>query len=429
MPRLATILTDKEVPAISKRGFTAVGGVPGLGLSIAKSGTRSWVLRVPIGGRVRDMGLGPAPSQADSAEAKKHKVALSDARSRALDARRLIQQGIDPISQSHAKRNELKNAEAARKAIEAARITFKEAATKYVSSRESGWKNAKHVQQWTRSLELYAYPVMGDLQVDQIKLPQVLKVLEPIWEEKNETASRVRGRIEAVLDWATVREHREGPNPARWRGHLDKVLGAPSKVAPSKSHAALPYREMSSFMARLRDVGGQGARALECAILTASRSGEVRGMRWSEIDLETGIWIIPKERMKAGREHRVPLSKAVMVLLENAPRMAGTDLVFPAPRGGELSDMTLSAVLRRMSVPAVPHGFRSTFKDWCTEQTAYANEVSEMALAHTIANKTEAAYRRGYIMDKRRRLAEDWAKFCNRPSQRGGEVVAIRGRA
>jgi integrase len=304
-------------------------------------------------------------------------------------------------------------------------VTFEQAARSYIAAHESGWRNAKHAQQWRNTLASYAYPEIGGLMVRNVELAHVLAVLEPIWTEKTETATRLRGRIEQVLDWATARGHRDGLNPARWRGHLDKLLARPSKIVDVEHHAALPFTEMGDFMRRLSDANGTGARALEFAILTAARSGEVRGATWAEIDLKAAVWTVPGNRMKMGREHRAPLSPPAISLLKLLPRMAGTDLVFPAPRGGTLSDMTLTAVVRRMKVAAVPHGFRSTFRDWASERTNYPRDVAEMALAHSIGDKVEAAYRRGDLFEKRRRLMADWATFCGR-TQPKGAVVSMR---
>jgi integrase len=290
----------------------------------------------------------------------------------------------------------------------------------FIRDHAAGWRNPKHAQQWANSLETYAHPVMGALLVRDVELQHVMAVLEPIWQAKTETASRVRGRIEQVLDWATARGFREGPNPARWRGHLDKLLPAPAKVTRVEHHDALPVDQAPSFMARLCAAPGIGARALEFAILTAARSGEVRGTTWDEIDLDAAVWTVPADRMKAGREHRVPLSPAALALLRSLPRWPDNPLVFAAPRGGVLSDMTLAAVLRRMKVAAVPHGFRSTFRDWAAERTHFPREVAEMALAHAIGDKVEAAYRRGDLFDKRRRLMDDWAVFLDSAKEQDG---------
>jgi integrase len=353
------------------------------------------------------MGLGGYPD-----------VTLSGAREAARSARALIRAGKDPIAEARA-------AASALCASRAKEVTFEQAAQSYIAAHESGWQNAKHAQQWRNTLAGYAYPKMGALMVRDIELAHVLAVLEPIWAPKTETATRLRGRIEQVLDWATARGYRDGLNPARWRGHLDKLLARPSKVAQVEHHAALPFTEIADFMQRLREAKGMGARALEFAILTAARSGEVRGALWTEIDLDDAIWTVPANRMKMKREHRVPLSPTALTLLSSLPRTAETDLLFPAPRGGALSDMTLSAVVRRMKVAAVPHGFRSTFRDWASERTNYPRDVAEMALAHAIGDKVEAAYRRGDLFEKRRRLMADWATFCFQTQQRA-KVVGIR---
>jgi integrase len=356
------------------------------------------------------MGLGPYPD-----------VGLSDARRRAREEREKLDKGIDPI-------NERRIAQSAMRAQNAAAITFERAALAYISAHESGWDNLKHIQQWRNSLSTYAYPYIGALLVRDISVSNVLQVLEPIWSGENartETASRVRSRIELVLDWSAARGYREGLNPARWRGHLDKLLPKPSKVAKVEHHEALGVDEMGAFMLSLREQVGMGAKALEFAILNASRSGEVRLAVWDEIDFDSKMWVIPAERMKAKREHRVPLSDAAVKLLTGLPRMANNPLVFPAPRGGALSDMTLTAVLRRMEVDAVPHGFRSTFKDWASERTAYPGEMSEMALAHAIGDKVEAAYRRGDMLERRRKMMNDWAEFCATAAQPSADVIPI----
>lgn len=340
------------------------------------------------------MGLGGYPD-----------VTLAGAREAARRAREKVKAGVDPIEEARAARSGLR-------AAQASALTFEQASRAYIASHEAGWRNAKHAQQWRNTLESYAYPLVGSLLVRDVALPHVISVLEPIWRTKTETASRLRGRLEQVLDWSAARGLRDGPNPARWRGHLDKILPRPSKVARPGHHAALQLDGMPDFMERLRAVAGMGARALEFAILTAARSGEVRGATWAELDLSTAVWKVPAERMKSGKEHRVPLSHAALMLLKGLPRMAGEEWVFPSARGGQLSDMTLTAVLRRMQVDAVPHGFRSTFRDWCSERTDYPNEVAEMALAHAIGDKVEAAYRRGDLFDKRRRMMDDWALFC-----------------
>lgn len=403
MPRKSKELSALEVGRLAEPGLHFVGGVAGLAMQVQPSGARSWVLRFSVAGKRREMGLGGFPD-----------VTLADARRRAREEREKADKGTDPI---HAR----KAAASLLRAELAKAITFKSAALAYIEAHESGWRNAKHAEQWRNTLAS-TYPTIGALQVRDVGLPQVLAVLEPIWKVKTETAKRLRGRIESVLDWATARDYREGLNPARWKGHLDHLLADPNKIMKQGHHAALPIGEVGAFMAALRLQAGSGARALEFAILTAARSGEVRGATWAEIDTDTATWTVPGERMKAGVEHRVPLSADALKLLEDIPRMAGTDLVFPAPRGGKLSDMTLVAVMRRMAVDAVPHGFRSTFRDWASERTAYPSHVAEMALAHAIGNKVEAAYRRGDLFEKRRLMMDDWMKFLAKAETRGGVI-------
>lgn len=407
MPKIADELGALQV---AKRAGTVglhfVGGVHGLALQVTGAGAKSWILRVVIGGKRREMGLGPYPE-----------VTLAKARDKAREARDMVRGGVDPIQRQ-------REAASALRAAAAAALTFDDCAASFIKAHEAGWRNVKHAQQWRNTLKQYVTPAFGSLLVRDVALPQVLQVLEPIWTEKNETASRLRSRIELVLDWATARGLREGPNPARWRGHLDKLLAKPSKVNGREHHAALPIGDVGAFMARLRTLEGMGARALEFAILTAARSGEVRGAKWTEIDEKAKVWTVPADRMKAGREHRVPLSDAALSLLKALPRVDGGELVFPGTKGGTLSDMTLTAVVRRMQVDAVPHGFRSTFRDWAAERTNYPRETAEMALAHTIGNKAEAAYRRGDLFEKRRHLMADWAAFLAR-TERTAQVLEL----
>ena len=376
MPRQAAELGALAVSRLTAPGYHAVGGVTGLYLQVLPGGGRTWILRAAIGGRRREMGLGGYPS-----------VTLAGAREAARAARGLIRAGVDPIIQSREARASL-----VVKSVNAG-WTFRLASETYIATHEAAWKNAKHRAQWSSSLEAYAYPIIGDLSIDRIGVPQTLEILTPIWTTKTETAKRVRGRLEAVLDWATTRELRSGPNPARWKGHLDKLLADPGKVSRVRHHRALPIDDMPAFIARLSEVSGTGARALMFGILTAARSGETRGATWGEMDLSRGIWTLPAERMKGGRLHRVALSNAALSLL-GVPGKSD-DLVFPAANGRTLSDMTLTKVLRDMKVDAVPHGFRSTFRDWAAERTDHANELAEMALAHAVGSKVEAAYRRG----------------------------------
>jgi len=412
MPKKAKELGPLDVKRLVEPGLHAVGGVAGLHLQILPSGGRSWVLRIVIGGKRREVGLGGFPD-----------VPLALAREKAREVREAVQQGRDPIAERAAARSAL----AAQRGAE---ITFDECAEKFISAKSAEWKNAKHVAQWSATLTTYASPVVGTMQVRDIELSHIVKILEKddFWTTKTETASRVRGRIEAVLDWATVRGYRKGENPARWKGHLDKVLAAPKKVQKVEHHAALPVDEIGAFMRDLREREGIAARALEVLILTAARSGEVRGMTWGEINLDEAVWIVPAERMKAKREHRVPLSVRVIEVLRSLPVVAG-ELVFPGMReGSPLSDMTLTAVLKRMGrADLTAHGFRSSFRDWAAERTNYPREVAEMALAHTIGDKVEAAYRRGDLFEKRRRMMEDWSRFCD-TVQTTGAVVPIRAK-
>lgn len=411
MARKAKDLSAFSVARLDAPGLHFVGEVPGLALQVLPTGGRTWVLRVVIAGKRRDMGLGGYPG-----------VTLAGARDAARIARAKVKQGIDPIEEQKANRS-------AMVASRAAAVSFEQCATLYIAGHRTEWKaGSKSEQQWTNTLSTYAFPVMGSLLVRDVDVAHVLNAVAPIWSSKTETATRVRNRIELVLDWATALKYRDGPNPARWRGHLDKLLPRPSKVSKTEHHRALPWTEVGAFMVRLRASAGMAARALEFAILTAARSGEVRGATWSEIDLDGARWTVPAERMKIPKEHLVPLSPACISLLKSLPRMAGSEYVFPAPRGGELSDMSMTAVLRRLEVDAVPHGFRSSFKDWATECTNYGNEVSEMALAHAIGDKVEEAYRRGALYEKRRRMMTAWAAYCAKVTTKGA-VIPIRAKA
>lgn len=407
MPKIVPELPAAKVHRLRKRGLHPVGGVPGLALRVKETGARSWVLRVMAGGRRREYGLGGFPA-----------VTLEQARERARDAAELLRQGVDPAEHRRAASDRLRSAEAKR-------VTFKSAAEQFIERKRQEFRNEKHGAQWESTLETYAYPVIGSLPVDQVELGHVKKILDPIWMEKTETATRLRGRIESVLAYATASGYREGDNPARWRGNLDAVMPKPRKISKVQHHRALPIDELPAFMVKLAEREGTAARALEFVILTAARSGEVRGATWDEIDLEAETWTVPGDRMKAGKEHVVPLSDPAVRLLKRLPRMKGSNYVFAAPRGGPLSDMSISAVCRRMEVDAVPHGFRSTFRDWCAERTNYPREVAEKALAHVIPNAVEAAYRRGDLIEKRRRLMREWARFCLTPTK-PGKVVPIR---
>ncbi|EJL72220.1 Integrase [Variovorax sp. CF313] len=407
MPKLAPELSARAVAAIKSEGRHAVGGAPGLHLRIS-AGHRGWVLRIMVGEQRRDFGLGPFPE-----------VGLAEAREKAREMHKLVGQGLDPLITKRAQRGALLARQAAEK-------NFDWCTTEFIKSKSDEWKNPKHRQQWENTLKAYASPHLGHLLVQDIDLQHVLLCLEPIWKTKNETASRLRGRIESVLDWATVRKYRAGENPARWKGHLDKVLAAPMKIQKVQHHRAVPIDGMWSFMTDLRQRAGVAARALEFTILTAARSGEIRGATWGELDLEAKIWTIPAERMKAGREHRIPLCKAAMSLLEELPKGAPTELVFPGTKDKALSDMSLTAVMRRMSADAVPHGFRSTFRDWVGDRTSYPRDLAEMALAHIIESKTEGAYRRGDAIERRREMMDAWAQFIATKVTKKSEKIASR---
>jgi integrase len=400
-------LTALAVRKLVKPGRYGDGG--GLWLQVREGGRRSWLLRYMLAGRAREMGLG---AEAD--------VSLAEARELAREARKLARAGRDPIEQ----RREL------RRAGQGAGMTFRDVALLYIAAHEGTWRNDKHRAQWTSTLETYAYPVLGSLPVPAVDTGAVLRVLEPIWREKPETASRLRGRIESVLDYARARGWCEGDNPARWRGHLANLMPSRAKVAAVQHHAALPWQAAPAFMAQLGTQEGLAAKALAFTVLTAARTGEALGATWGELDLDAPAWTVPAGHMKAGREHRVPLSGPALALLRALrPEDAQSGVfVFPGARAGKsLSNMAMTAVLRRMKRGDLTvHGFRSTFRDWCAEQTAYPREVAEAALAHTLRDKVEAAYRRrGDLFERRARLMAEWAGYLARPAT-PAEVVPMR---
>lgn len=388
--------------------MTAVGGVPGLYMQLLPKGGKTWVLRTKVGAKMRDIGLGGYPE-----------VSLAAARDRARDAKEKIRNGIDPVE-------ERKAARASLIAAQRRGLSFDDAVDRYLTSRQDAL-NDKNNAQWRSALTRYASPEMGKTLVQDITVQDVLRVLQPIWASKTETATKLRARIEAVLSWATVAGHREGDNPARWRGNLKELLPKPSKVATKDNHPALSLKDAPAWFADLRQREGMGSRALEFLTLTAARSGEVRGATWNEIDLEARMWIIPAARMKMERDHRVPLPDAAVTMLKALPRYEGNPLVFPAPRGGQLSDMTLSAAMKRMHEseveakrkgwldarsgrPAVPHGLRSTFRDWAAE-SGQPRDMAEIALAHRVGSEVERAYRRSDMVERRRAMMDEWAQF------------------
>lgn len=371
--------------------------------------TKSWLFRYSRFGKDTWLGLGPFPD-----------VSLSAARDLATAERKKKRQGIDPLTDKQTRQRAVRVAHDNM-------MTFAECADKYIDAQEPGWSNSKHVAQWRSTLKNIAGPVFGHLPIDQVDTALVLRCLEPIWNKKTETANRLRGRIESVLDWATVRGYRKGDNPARWRGHLDKLLPKPGKVAKVTHHPALSYQDIGEFMRQLRSDLGTAPRALDFTILTAARTSEVILAQWSEFDLDKNTWAVPAERMKARREHRIPLSKAAIAALK--PSDVSDSFVFPGhKRDSHLSNGAMLQVLKRLGRSDITvHGFRSTFRDWCAESTNYPADVAEMALAHTLRDKTEAAYRRGDLFDKRARLMSDWASYCARVSSKAS-VTPMRGR-
>lgn len=423
MPKMVSEMSPIEIKRLRHPGrggiFTvAVGGVSGLLLQIAPTGARSWVLRTLIGGARRSIGLGPYPE-----------VSLAVARDKAREAKEKVRQGIDPIE-------EKKTAQAALVAAQRRGLIFADAFERYCEAKLVELGSDRDRVRWRSSIQRYALPELGPLLVQDIEVQDVLRALAPVWGRSPDTGKRVRARIEAILAWATVAGHRKGDNPARWRHNLDKLLPAPGKVAVKGHQPAIALDEAAAWFAELRKCGGTGAKALEFLTLCASRSGEVRGAVWDEFDLTAKVWTIPKERMKAEREHRVPLTDPALAIIEAMPRMADSPFVFAAPRGGMLSDMTLSKVMRdlqeraereaqragldpekagwrdpRSGRPAVPHGLRSTFRDWTAEKADWPREMAEIALAHNVGSEVERAYRRSDLLERRRAMMVEWAKF------------------
>ena len=411
---LAEKITALFVRHIKRPGRYCDGG--NLYLQVRRSASKtspdsvnkSWAFRYVRHDKQTWMGLGPYPD-----------VSLAEARELATEARKQLLKGIDPLTEKRARQQE---ARVARSDM----LSFAECAEKYIDAQAPGWSNPKHIDQWRNTLKNVAGPIFGHLPVDQVDTALVMRCIEPLWTTKTETASRLRGRIESVLDWATVRGYRGGDNPARWRGHLDKLLPRPSLVARVKHHPALPYTEVGAFMQQLREDAGVASRALEFTILTTARTNEVVQAEWLEFDLDVGIWVVPAERMKSKREHRIPLSKSAKAVLESNEGRSNR-YVFPGQkRGSHLSNNAMLKVLKRLNQDSITvHGFRSTFRDWCAESTNYPADVAEMALAHTLRDKTEAAYRRGDLFEKRSRLMADWARYCSKPAK-PARVIAIR---
>lgn len=418
MGRQQQRLTALQVSKLTKPGLYGDGG--GLTLQITPGGVKSWLFRYMMSGKAHGMGLGPT-----------HTVSLAEARQKALFARKLIIDGINPLAAK-------KQDQVAAALANAKMMTFDQCAKAYILAHKASWKNAKHADQWTNTIDTYASPVFGHLPVAEIDTGLVVKCLAPIWEGKTETASRLRGRIESVLGWATTSGYRIGENPARWKGHLDNLLATISKASRTKHHPSLPWQHIGAFVSALRTRDGVSARAVEFAILTACRSGEVRGAQWSEFDIERKIWTIPAERMKAKRQHEVPLSDSALALLNAIPENG--DFVFAGTKTQQLSDMSLTAVIRRMNVGEEPtwidangegitvHGFRSSFRMWAAEMTNFPREVAEHALAHQLPDAVERAYQRGSQFAKRAALMSEWSAYCNN-TKNSTENNQIRGAA
>jgi integrase len=403
-------LTAVAVSNKTKRGRYADGG--GLYLQVSEWGTKAWIFRYMIAGRARTMGLGDI-----------HTFSLKEARDRARAARQLLADGIDPLLEKQ------KRKDAAR--IEAARsITFNDAAERYIKAHQAAWKNGKHAEQWRNTLATYAGSIFGELPVAEIDTALVMRVLDPIWRDKTETASRVRGRVECVLDWAAVQGYRTGENPARWKGHLAKLLPGKTKISKVRHQPAMDWREIPEFMPELRGNISISAKALEFTILTAVRTSEAINAEWSEFDLDTKLWTVPGERMKAGRDHRVPLCDRTIQILKSIPRERGSAFVFPGAGAGKpLSNMAMLELLRGMRTGLTVHGFRSSFRDWAAEATNFPRELAEAALGHVLADKTEAAYQRGDLLEKRRKLMQAWERYCSRPAATGEVVQLVKSGA
>ena len=432
MPKIANPLNDLQVRRITRVGWHAVGGVAGLLLQVrkpAKEGTqipRSWILRIKVGDERQPIGLGPYP-QVSLAEAREHAKKL------AVEAK----QGVNLKAKKRTERSALLSAASKNK-------TFRECAIAYMEAHASDYTSDKHSKQWPSTLEAYAYPVIGNMLVSDIAMRDVKNLLEQetsladgqtgkLWFVKTETAKRLLGRIKTVLDFATVNEYRSGSNPAQWTGYLDTQLPSPKKLQKVEHHPAVPYALAGDFMAKLRQNESISAKALEFLILTAVRSGSVRLAEWSEIDFEKNIWIIPAEHTKARQEHRVPLQPQAIKLLESLPKMAGKQIVFTSPTGKALSDMALSQLMRGMrergelTVNAVPHGFRSTFRGWAAEQTAYPDEMRKIASGHTVGDAVKEAYQRTDLLEKRRQLMNEWALYLDSARQnRKGNITNLR---
>jgi integrase len=407
MPRTLNRLSTLKVGKTRKPGMYADGG--GLYLRVAEGGSKQWIFRYVTNGRMRDMGIGPC-----------HTLTLAEARERATEARKLRLSHIDPIGHKRAQQG-------AAVAANAKAMTFRQCAVEFIRDNEKSWTNRRHREQWEMSLNEYVYPLLGELPVGLIDTPLVLKVIKPLWGRIPETASRVRGRIESVLAWATVHHYRAGPNPAQWKNHLEQALPARSRVAKVEHYAALPYFQAPTFMGKLREDTSVTARCLEFIMLTAARLTEAKEACWLEIDFETRTWAVPASRMKSGKEHKVPLSDPALALLKEMLAIRQSDYLFPGYKPGRpLGHNGLWMLARRAAGADITvHGLRSTFRDWTAERTNFPREVAEMALAHAIPDAVEAAYRRGDLFDKRRKLMDAWAAYCAKVETDAGKVVAL----
>ena len=399
-------LAARTVESAQTPGLLADGG--GLYLQVSKSASKSWLFRFMLNRRSREMGLGSLKA-----------VSLASAREKAAHCRSLLADGVDPIEARKTERE-------ATRLPQVKSITFEEAADAYIAAHEPGWKNAKHASQWRNTLRTYALPIAGSLSVSDFDTSIVMQILRPVWTSKPETASRLRGRIERILDWSSVSGFREGQNPAQWRGHLENLLPSKSRVHNVKHHPAMHYQEVGAFVHQIRDQDGMAAQALEFLIYTAARTSEVIGAEWDEINLDQGVWTIPDWRTKTGKEHRVPLADRPLKIIEGRHYGQRDRFVFPGGKLGKgLSNMAMLSVLRRSNIKQTVHGFRSSFRDWAADQTQFPREVIEQALAHTIGNKVEAAYLRSDLFEKRRHLMDLWASYLDAPS---GNIIDFTNR-
>lgn len=408
MAKVAKELSPIEVSRLTKVGTHAVGGVAGLTLQIQGANSRSWILRTVVGIKRKEFGLGAYPE-----------VGVGEARNKAREIKAKVAQGICPLEE--------RNTALAMLRANQAKPDFAKCASDYIATHSVKWRNSKHVSQWENTIETYANPILGAVRIDLVTQEHVLQVLEPIWNDKPETASRLQGRIENILAWAAAKGFRTPTyNPAKWRGQLDKILPTISKRLRIKHHAALPYNEIGTVVKSLQESKAAGAKVLLLTILTAVRPAEARGATWGEFDLEKKVWTIPAARMKAKVEHEVPLSDEAVALIESVP-VTESPLLFPSRNLTVMSDVTVTKLLRTIADDVTVHGFRSTFRDWASEETNFQNEVCEQALAHTIGNLTEAAYRRGNLFGKRRELMQAWANYCFNENQ--SNVIPLKAKA